>query len=277
MNRIAEISVSLPFTSGASVTFDDKIEVSLDCHVCRRYHRTVIFSKGESKGKCLPKKHPFPGRITAKEVSQDKRLTTVKYRLFFDYEPFTVEKSPETLKTSGKLTWARVSYMITCPACGEFTEGSTQNNLVRPLNYYCDCGQLLYSEVKEMPVLSWIDKDASPMEFPETSSCEKKRTLSCDRPQNNDPNTTLEFIRMLTVLILFGILLLICTQIPILLVAKTNPLIGLLAAVAAIPLWLSIVRPMPGLLQGIICVAGVFAILIVNIICLVKVVSWLIS
>lgn len=160
MDRIADICVSLPLTAGASVTFADTIELSLDCHVCRRFHRTVRLSKAESKGRCFPTKHPFPGRVIAKEISHDKRLTTVKYRVRFESESFKDKKFPKAPKPSGELSWARVSFKITCLACGERSAYETQNNLVRPIDCTCECGQLLYMEKNEMPVFSWVDNDA---------------------------------------------------------------------------------------------------------------------
>jgi len=61
--RIGIVRASLEFDPNAVVAFDRKLEVSLDCHVCRRRCRTVIFRPGEAHGVCTPTKHAFSGRI----------------------------------------------------------------------------------------------------------------------------------------------------------------------------------------------------------------------
>jgi len=70
MERVAEVAVRLEFARGASVSFGDPLELSLDCSVCRRCRRTVVFREGRSEGVCTPTGHLFPGRIVGKEVVQ---------------------------------------------------------------------------------------------------------------------------------------------------------------------------------------------------------------
>jgi hypothetical protein len=41
--RRAEVSARLTFADGVSATFSDPLEVSLDCCICHRCYRTVIF------------------------------------------------------------------------------------------------------------------------------------------------------------------------------------------------------------------------------------------
>ncbi len=259
------------------MTFEDTIEVSLYCHICSRSHRTVQFSKSESMGVCFPTRHPFPGGIIGKEVSRDGSLTTVKYRLSIEREPFPDHEHPGESSPPGQSTRARVNYRILCPKCARITERSSQNNVTRPLAVHCKCGRLLYTEEKETPVFSWLDEHAPSPDQADASALAKREARSRDAPREEEPKTTVEFIRMIAVFIFFGVLFLICTQAPLLLADKMNPLMGLLASIAAIPLWLSLVRPMPGLVQGLICSIGIFAILIVNIICLWKVAAWFIS
>jgi hypothetical protein len=48
MERVAEVAVRLEFARGASVSFGDPLELSLDCSVCRRCRRTVVFREGRA-------------------------------------------------------------------------------------------------------------------------------------------------------------------------------------------------------------------------------------
>src|SRR5262245_30737154 len=77
MERIAEATVRFEFTAGAVVTFCDPLELSLDCPVCRRCCRTVVFREGESEGRCSPTGHAFPGRIIARQVAQDGAVASI--------------------------------------------------------------------------------------------------------------------------------------------------------------------------------------------------------
>jgi hypothetical protein len=60
MERVAEVAVRLEFARGASVSFGDPLELSLDCSVCRRCRRTVVFREGRAEGVCIPTGHPSP-------------------------------------------------------------------------------------------------------------------------------------------------------------------------------------------------------------------------
>jgi hypothetical protein len=157
MLRVAQVSARFTLPRGAAVTFSDTLEVSLDCCVCYRCHRTVIFQVGGVEGKCTPTGHAFPGKIVAKNVGQDGPIASAVYRLEYWYEPFTDAKYPEHRKPSGRPTWGRVGFEVTCPACGQVNRQSTQTNIVRPWTCQCQCGQTLYTETAEMPELSLVE------------------------------------------------------------------------------------------------------------------------
>src|SRR5262245_33385998 len=91
MLRVAEISARFAFADGAAVTFGDTLEVSLDCCICHRCRRTVVFKVGGVEGKCTPTGHPFPGKIVGMEASAN----SVVYRLEYWFEPFDDAKYPE--------------------------------------------------------------------------------------------------------------------------------------------------------------------------------------
>ncbi len=150
MLRVAEVSARFAFTEGVAVTFGDSLEVSLDCCICHRCRRTVVFQVGGVEGKCTPTGHPFPGKLIGKEVG----VGSVSYRLEYWFEPFEDAKYKGIRKVGPAPTWARVGFTVVCPRCGESQRCSTQNNIVRPCHTDCRCGTRLYTEVEELPVLS---------------------------------------------------------------------------------------------------------------------------
>lgn len=158
-HRIGIIRASLEFVPNAVVAFDRKLEVSLDCHVCQRRDRTVIFRPGETHGICTPTKHAFPGRILNVESRVEGNAHIAIFLFEYEHEPFRDTKYPDERRYAtmelGAPSWARVSFDVTCPACGERSQHSTQNNIVRPWRRMCKCGRPLYAETAEMPQLSW--------------------------------------------------------------------------------------------------------------------------
>jgi hypothetical protein len=152
VERVAEITVRLECGAEVAVSFCDPLEVSTHCPVCRRFYRTVVFREGLAEGKCTPTGHAFPGRITGKRVGQDGSVASVVYAVRYRYEPFTDAKFPG-LPPSTKLTWGRVAFEVSCPACGRATKASTQTNMVRPYVCRCECGAVLYTDC-EPPMLA---------------------------------------------------------------------------------------------------------------------------
>lgn len=157
MRRGAEITVRLEFTAGATVSFLDSLLVSLDCPVCCRCWRTVVFQEGEPEGICTPTGHPFSGQMIDKVVARDGAVTSVVYRVAYRYEPFIDAKHPDQRKSDGKPTWSRVGFQVTCPRCQRVNENDIQTNIERPLTIRCDCGCVLYEERETMPVISWCE------------------------------------------------------------------------------------------------------------------------
>jgi hypothetical protein len=153
--RRAVISASLSVAPGVTIAFGDQLEVSLDCPNCKRKRRTVIFNLGGRDGRCTPVKNcgMFPGRLTDKRPSQRTNTFSVDYVVEYQYEPFLDLKYGD--ESTGAPSWARVHFMVKCPRCSREKDWSTQNNIVRPWSHVCDCGQMLYTEEQEIPLLQW--------------------------------------------------------------------------------------------------------------------------
>ncbi len=150
MLRRAEVSARFALPDGVTATFSDTLEVSLDCCICHRCYRTVIFQAGGVEGKCTPTGHAFPGKLISTEVGP----ASVVYRLEYWYEPFADAKHPDRRTPTDRPTWGRVGFAVACPSCGEILRCSTQTNIVRPRTCRCQCGRELFTETDEMPVLS---------------------------------------------------------------------------------------------------------------------------
>lgn len=166
--RQAEVVLELPLDPGVGVIFGDELEVSLDCSHCVRTDRTVIFTLGATTAECCPgsaqrtdEVHPpFPGRIVTRVVRRGNGSATATYRLEYDVTRFDDAKyGPDQRPWSGYPTWARVSFVVTCPNCGSVEKASTQSNIVRPFSRSCDCGYVFFVERREMPVLRWLDPE----------------------------------------------------------------------------------------------------------------------
>jgi uncharacterized protein (TIGR02996 family) len=152
---VAVVRASFRFAAGSRVSFADSLEVSLDCCVCRRCWRTVVFRPGPDEGTCTPTRHAFPGYWLGKEEAGEGAVASACYRVAYRYAPFVDAKYPQQRRPQGVPTWARVSFTVTCPFCGESGSHSAQNNTVRPWTCRCRCNAVLYHEEDEMPVLFW--------------------------------------------------------------------------------------------------------------------------
>lgn len=169
MLRQAEVIVRLPVASSVQATFRHDLEVSLDCLYCRRAARTVIFVLGAESARCCPgsatrtdEDHPpYPGRLVAQDVGRDSTGAIIAvHRLEYDVSPFDDAKyGPEARPWTGYPTWARVTFSLDCPKCGSAHLTSTQNNLMRPVSFLCECGYSFFTERREQPRLRWLDPD----------------------------------------------------------------------------------------------------------------------
>ena len=142
---------------GARVTFAPIIEISLDCHECRRSRRTVVMSDSAQGTYCTPARHPFTGRMLSHQSEPprqagDSDIITGSYHIEYEFEPFVDAKYPHR-NISPTPTWSRIGFTITCP-CGYVFKNSTQCNIVRPRAVTCQCGRTLMAEEETIPIFS---------------------------------------------------------------------------------------------------------------------------
>jgi hypothetical protein len=149
MQSFAEIIAPLHTTQGVTIELNEPLEVSLDCLQCRRTERTIIFKEASTSAVCTPTGHPFPGRITAHNLTISGDITTMRYCIHYEIADFIDRKRDEP--SVAHPTWARIHFTLTCPSCGGTSKNSVQNNLHRPHRCVCACGQVLFRDDTEIP------------------------------------------------------------------------------------------------------------------------------
>ena len=132
---------------------DPQVEVSLDCCVCQRVGRTIVFDSREDEAYCTPTHHPFPGEIMAISPSYDRQLATGTYSIRYQTGRFIDVKRREPAVRHP--TWARVHFRLVCQGCSGVTTGSVQNNQGGPwIENRCQCGATLGTfDGPEFPIL----------------------------------------------------------------------------------------------------------------------------
>lgn len=152
-NHVATFTCTLTVESGVTVEYLDELEASMDCLVCKRRHRTVIFHRGERWPKCTGRQNcnGFCGELETITQSSTGREFTGTYVIRFAYLRFTDLKHNN--KSKGDVRWGRVHLRVNCPSCGVSKDSSIQTNSVRPFTYHCECGYALFTETVEMPVI----------------------------------------------------------------------------------------------------------------------------
>ena len=103
MRKIVHVHTTLELGDGVLLEADDRLELSLDCFVCRRCHRTIGLRMGLDEGVCTPTNHHFPGSILSRDVKTSASSTSVAYVVEFWFAPF------EDIKRGGQAIGARRS------------------------------------------------------------------------------------------------------------------------------------------------------------------------
>jgi hypothetical protein len=147
---VAEVSARFAFAEGAGVTFSDSLEVSLDCCICHRCRRTVLFQLGSVEGKCTPTGHPFPGKLVGRGVGSGSRWSVpgAASRLGAVPRPTSCGRATPTAGAASGCTrsWTR------CQCCRWPSKG-TPNQTLQQTAGACSYNQ---SSRAPTPLLSWV-------------------------------------------------------------------------------------------------------------------------
>lgn len=162
MRVVVDVRASVFPRRGVAISFDQYVEISLDCPQCQRTHRTVIFDAPDRPGRCTPSGHEFPGHVGPPHTEHRHRLLwreiACRFRLVYDYAPVRDQKHPERI-SSPVPRWGRVHFKSTCPKCHESSQLCLQNNIVLPWTSVCKCGKELYTEKIAFPSFTEVSRD----------------------------------------------------------------------------------------------------------------------
>jgi hypothetical protein len=156
MKRLGRASTTLTLGPGASLVIAAPLEVALDCPVCQRRRRTVVFSAAGEAGTCTPTGHSFPGILLRLEV----RGESISSLFSYEYTPFVDAKYRDECRYAGfergAPTSVRFNFVVMCGCCGARDWESTQSNIRRPWIKLCGCGAALFED-NTAPSLSWTE------------------------------------------------------------------------------------------------------------------------
>lgn len=160
-----KLSFSLLLNGGVEIKEGKTTEVSLDCHICQRTDRTIIFERNKTPicmktgheigGSLAPGTKTFSASTSHGGLDNNAKKVTIVYPVTFDYQPFTDQKSG--IPASPTAHWGRVYFSLKCPVCHAATKFSTQSNVARPAEFHCEkCGHLLALDTEEQPTYRYI-------------------------------------------------------------------------------------------------------------------------
>ena len=157
MTKIVRVHTTFELGKGVLLDADDKVQLSLDCFVCRRCHRTIGLRMGLDEGICTPTNHPFPGLILSKDIETSGSKASIAFVIEFWFAPFEdIKRGGEAI---GARQWARIKLILNCPRCKTQNSMSVQTNMIRSATQKCGCGFELFSgwsqgqpAVTEIPV-----------------------------------------------------------------------------------------------------------------------------
>lgn len=144
-----KLTFDLKINPESFITVADKLEISLPCINCQRDHRTIIFEDINKTGICTPREKcsGFKGSLIKREIIKESDGIKTNYLIEFDYQPFIDLKYKR--ESNFNFGWARVYFSIKCHKCQKENSISTQENLVRPLNVQCQCGNIIFRDEKK--------------------------------------------------------------------------------------------------------------------------------
>ena len=157
MLRSIEVTSELVTSNYAfhNLHFTKSLEISLDCCICLRTHRTQQYRLGAEAGICSGPRdvgsHPMAGRVSAFD-----RLTgpdSVGLRLTIEYwwSPFAdlKDQTPATPLTDAP--WVRLRVGYRCPNKETSHETTTQSNMVRPSDIVCESCEAVIASSADAP------------------------------------------------------------------------------------------------------------------------------
>jgi hypothetical protein len=141
-----KLNCELNINPNVYIAVKKRLEIKLPCVNCKRDNRTIIFEGINEEGFCTPRNkcNGFLGKLISSEVNKEMDKVEISYLIDFEYDFFLDQKYK--VMSNFNFGWARISFIIICSKCQKENTVSTQENIGRPWNNKCDCGNVIYSE-----------------------------------------------------------------------------------------------------------------------------------
>ncbi len=157
MKRVAEVACVVQRAGASLIRYHAAFEVSFDCLLCTKLHRTIRFDGIGQLGVCQSSggNHSFAGILHSMFPFESDSESFVSYKIHYEFTPFIDSQSGK--ESDPTPTWCRVALDATCSVCGVQSTGLIESDLVAPSKICCPCGTHLYDYLREMPLLrDWM-------------------------------------------------------------------------------------------------------------------------
>lgn len=116
-----------------------RLELTLDCFICRRTGRTTVFDLGPERALCLgdSEPHDTAARIAAFDYTTEKERTTLHAVVDYWWAPFTDTKRDREGNALTRAPWVRLAVGYSCSGLDQGGEFSLQTNQIRPALAEC--------------------------------------------------------------------------------------------------------------------------------------------
>lgn len=144
LNTSISLFNNLKLNDDVDISLTNKSELSLNCSVCRRFNRVIIFKENDF-GVCTPTMHKFPGKITTfQSQDSENQESRQAYILECDFYPFVDQKYGYYVDSClNKNSTIQVNFV--CPKCSLNTSEELEINSTKLIEKFCQCGYLLYT------------------------------------------------------------------------------------------------------------------------------------
>jgi hypothetical protein len=136
----AELTVPLRGEVFHNLHWQKKLDLSLDCFICKRTGRTTHLRYGEECAVCSGSQraeHPAAGRVAAFDVTDERERTALRTVVDYWWAPFHDIKRDEPAAALTRAPWVRLYLGYRCPESQQAEAFSIQSNMVRPVSQTC--------------------------------------------------------------------------------------------------------------------------------------------
>lgn len=132
-------ALTLAGTRIHTVHWRPRLELSLDCFICRRTGRTTVLGHGSERALCSgdDEPHDTAARIAAFDQTDEKERTILRAVVDYWWAPFVDSQRDREGAPLPRTPWVRLAVGYLCPDQQQPGEFSIQSNAVRPFTAAC--------------------------------------------------------------------------------------------------------------------------------------------